>query len=89
MPQGVIGFHFTHYRDDDTYRAELEKVSRYLVSKGVTAFWCTLPTVSADNVKKVPLHLMVPLDSCISRHSWRRSKLADIVRHTAGHTFIL
>lgn len=51
--KGVLGFHFTYFEGEDSYRAELEKVSRYLLFKGVTAFWCTIPTVSTETVKKV------------------------------------
>ncbi|KAI9873072.1 MAG: hypothetical protein M1830_000862, partial [Pleopsidium flavum] len=50
---GVLGFHFTHFEDDEIYRSQLEKVSKYLVSKGVTGFWATIPTVSPDKVKKL------------------------------------
>ena len=57
--QGILGFHFTHYQDDDTYQAQLEKVSKYLVSKGVTAFWCTIPTVSVEEWKKVLIPLLI------------------------------
>jgi len=53
MVQGVLGFHFTHFEAEDTYRAQLEKVSKYLVCKGITGFWCTIPTVPTDKVKKV------------------------------------
>ncbi|KAI9820661.1 MAG: hypothetical protein M1827_005030 [Pycnora praestabilis] len=50
---GLLGFHFTHYGSSDQYLAQLEKVSKYLVTKGVLGFWATIPSVSSENFKKV------------------------------------
>ena len=50
---GLLGFHFTHFKDEAQYGAEIDKVSKYLISEGVTGFWATIPTVSADEFKKV------------------------------------
>lgn len=50
---GLLGFHFTCYENDQQYQAELDKVSKYLVTQGVTGFWATIPTVSSDDFKKV------------------------------------
>ncbi len=50
---GVLGFHFTHYEDDEQYLKQLEKIAGYFVSKGVTGFWATVPTVSSEDFKKV------------------------------------
>ncbi|KAI9718204.1 MAG: hypothetical protein M1812_004194 [Candelaria pacifica] len=49
---GVLGFHFTHHENDEQYLAQLRKVSAYFVSKGVTGFWATVPTVSSTDFKK-------------------------------------
>lgn len=56
---GMLGFHFTHYENDAKYSKELEKVSEYLMTKGVTGFWATVPTVSKDNYAKVSCHANV------------------------------
>ena len=50
---GVLGFHFTHFDDAQQYQDGVEKVSKYLVTQGVTGFWATVPTVSKDNFQKV------------------------------------
>jgi len=50
---GMLGFHFTHFESEQQYSEELEKTSKFLVSKGVTAFWATVPTVAEAEYKKV------------------------------------
>ena len=50
---GCVGVHFTDYKTSRNYQANLEKVSRYLVTRGVGAFWVTIPTVSTEVFKKV------------------------------------
>lgn len=50
---GMLGFHFTQFEDKDQYLRELQKVSRHLVTKGVTGFWATIPTVAEGQYKKV------------------------------------
>ena len=60
---GLLGFHFTNWKDPQSYRDELERVSRHLVSNGVASFYVTLPTVHRDVFTKVrkcrllPVHL--------------------------------
>jgi len=51
---GLLGFHFTHFQDEQHYATEIDKVSKYLVSQGVTGFWATIPTVSQEDIRKVP-----------------------------------
>ncbi|KAK3052219.1 hypothetical protein LTR09_006811 [Extremus antarcticus] len=58
---GLRGFHFTHFTDKDTYAAELDKVSTYLPSTGVTGFYATLPTVASDEFKRI-LPSLAPTD---------------------------
>ncbi|GAM89481.1 hypothetical protein ANO11243_075200 [Dothideomycetidae sp. 11243] len=50
---GVLGFHFTHFKDGKTYDDELEKVGKYLATQGVTAYWATVPTVSSAEFKQI------------------------------------
>lgn len=52
---GMIGFHFTHFTDDQQYGDDLAKVAKHLVSTGVTGFWATIPTVEEEIYKKVRL----------------------------------
>lgn len=50
---GMRGFHFTHFQDEQGYRAKIDDIARYLVSTGVTGFWATIPTVEKNEFKKV------------------------------------
>lgn len=50
---GLLGFHFTHFESKEKYQKELEKVSKHLVTRGVTGFWATVPTVSSETFQKV------------------------------------
>lgn len=50
---GMLGFHFTHFESKPQYSTQLEKVSKFLITKGVTGFWATLPTVAEAEYKKV------------------------------------
>ena len=50
---GMLGFHFTNFENTSQYQAELHKVAKYLVTKGVTGFWVTIPTVSDTAFKRV------------------------------------
>lgn len=52
---GCLGFHFTNFTDQQSYRNALEMISKHLVSKGVGTFYVTLPTVHRDIFKKVRL----------------------------------
>lgn len=52
---GMRGFHFTHFDDADSYAAKIDEVARYLVSRGVTGFYATVPTVASEEFKKVSL----------------------------------
>lgn len=49
---GCVGVHFTNYTDDDEYLQNLEKVSRWMVKRGVGGWWATVPTVDKDLYKK-------------------------------------
>ena len=50
---GLLGFHFTHFTNEQQYAAEIDKVAKYFVSQGVTGFWGTVPTVSSEDFQKV------------------------------------
>ena len=52
---GSAGFHFIHFENAESYRQNLVKVSRYLVSTGVGSYWATIPTVSSDVFTQVSL----------------------------------
>lgn len=58
---GVNGFHFTHFDNEETYIEKLKGTARYYVTKGVTSFWVTIPTVSESNYKKVRFRFIVCL----------------------------
>lgn len=60
---GMLGFHFTHFENEDQYGREIDKVARYLATQGVTGFWVTIPTVA--DFKKVGT-LFPSLPSCQS-----------------------
>jgi N-acetylglucosamine-6-phosphate deacetylase len=53
---GMRGFHFTHFDDEDSYARKVDDVAQYLPSTGVTSFYATIPTVSSDEFKKVVPH---------------------------------
>ena len=50
---GCLGFHFTNFKDAESYNEELERISRHLVSSGVFGFYVTLPTVHRDIFRQV------------------------------------
>lgn len=50
---GCLGFHFTNFRDAQSYNEELGRISRHLASQGVGGFYVTLPTVHRDVFRKV------------------------------------
>lgn len=55
---GMRGFHFTHFEDEQSYADEVDEIARYLPSTGCTAFYATIPTVSSDDFKKVSHHCL-------------------------------
>ena len=50
---GMRGFHFTHFSDEQSYAKEIDQVAKYLPQTGVTGFYATIPTVHSDDFKKV------------------------------------
>jgi N-acetylglucosamine-6-phosphate deacetylase len=50
---GMRGFHFTHFEDEQSYAKKVDETARYLPSTGCTGFYATIPTVSSDDFKKV------------------------------------
>ena len=50
---GMRGVHFTTFEDENKYKQNLEEVANYLPSQGVTGFWATLPTIKAEDFKRV------------------------------------
>jgi N-acetylglucosamine-6-phosphate deacetylase len=50
---GLLGFHFTHFNDEQEYAGQIDKAAKFLVTQGVTGFWATIPTVSSGEYKKV------------------------------------
>jgi N-acetylglucosamine-6-phosphate deacetylase len=50
---GVNGFHFTSFENKTQYHDKLEETARFYVTKGITGFWATVPTVSPENYQKV------------------------------------
>ncbi|CAD6442385.1 25a5471b-935b-4e5c-a80b-af9979e632f7 [Sclerotinia trifoliorum] len=59
---GAVGFHFTEYVDPISYQDGVRKLSQYLPSTGVTAFYPTVPTVEPDVFRNV-LPFLRPFDS--------------------------
>ena len=57
---GCVGVHFTNYSNNQEYLDNLEKVAKWMVTKGVGAWWATVPTVDRSVYKKVGL-LVFPL----------------------------
>ena len=64
---GCLGFHFTDFRGAENYKKNLDRVSKHLVSRGVGAFWVTLPTVDAEVFKKVSFFFFFFFDSVSMR----------------------
>jgi N-acetylglucosamine-6-phosphate deacetylase len=58
---GMRGFHFTHFEDEQSYAQKVDDVARYLPSTGCTSFYATIPTVSSDDFKKVVHHRLLSL----------------------------
>lgn len=50
---GVNGFHFTHFENEEQYAKKIDETAKFYLSQGVTAFWATIPTVSEEVYKKV------------------------------------
>lgn len=62
---GALGVHFTQFDGAETYSQNLERVSRWLVEKGVGSWWVTLPTVKGDIFRKVSRRcLLLTLELC-------------------------
>ncbi|KAI4198686.1 MAG: hypothetical protein LQ346_002706 [Caloplaca aetnensis] len=49
---GCVGVHFTQYTCDEEYLADLEKVGRWMATKGVGGWWATVPTVGKEVYRK-------------------------------------
>jgi len=45
---GALGFHFAHYKDQDSYEGGVRTLAQYLPSTGVTGFYPTVPTVARE-----------------------------------------
>jgi N-acetylglucosamine-6-phosphate deacetylase len=61
---GMRGFHFTHFEDEQSYASKLDDIARYLPSQGVTGFYATIPTVRSDEFQKVvPVSLLKSINS--------------------------
>ncbi|PVI05691.1 carbohydrate esterase family 9 protein [Periconia macrospinosa] len=58
---GANGFHFTHFKDPDTYRANVDGIARYYATQGVTGFWATIPTVKPEEFQTI-LPSLAPRD---------------------------
>lgn len=50
---GVKGFHFTDFQDNESYAQRLDEAARFMVTTGVTAFYPTVPTVPVEDYQKV------------------------------------
>ena len=52
---GVNGFHFTHFENEEQYVLRLEETAKFYLTQGVTGFWVTIPTVEKEVYMKVNL----------------------------------
>lgn len=82
---GMKGFHFTHFEDEQSYAHSVEEIARYLPSTGCTSFYATVPTVSSDDFKKVitPSSATPYTANVLPRYF----RLFDPVRFWAGHHY--
>lgn len=44
---GANGFHYTSYTNDTEYAESVQKIAQWYPSRGITAFWATVPTVES------------------------------------------
>jgi N-acetylglucosamine-6-phosphate deacetylase len=52
---GVNGFHFSDCDDKEQYQLKLEGTAEFYPTQGITGFWATIPTTSAESYQKVGL----------------------------------
>ncbi|KAL8940164.1 MAG: hypothetical protein Q9216_002952 [Gyalolechia sp. 2 TL-2023] len=70
---GCVGAHFTNYSSDDEYLKNLEKVSRWMVKRGVGGWWATVPTVDKDLYKKASLAVSISfIGEMVGDETWKR-----------------
>lgn len=50
---GVKGFHFTQFENEQSYAKSIDDVARHYTTQGVTGFWATIPTVKGEKFHKV------------------------------------
>jgi N-acetylglucosamine-6-phosphate deacetylase len=50
---GVKGFHFTQFEDEENYARKIDKAAKHYVTQGVTSFYATIPTVKQEEFQKV------------------------------------
>jgi N-acetylglucosamine-6-phosphate deacetylase len=61
---GVNGFHFSTFESKDQYASKLEEASKFYAKNGITGFWATIPTTTAEQYQKVdiiaaPFHVSI------------------------------
>ncbi|KAL5118992.1 hypothetical protein ACEQ8H_003121 [Pleosporales sp. CAS-2024a] len=50
---GAHGFHFTHFDEEQSYGAKVDRIARYYATQGVTGFYATIPTVNSNEFQKI------------------------------------
>jgi N-acetylglucosamine-6-phosphate deacetylase len=50
---GVNGFHFSSFEDEKSYEAKLVETGKFYATQGITGFYATIPTTTADRYQKV------------------------------------
>jgi N-acetylglucosamine-6-phosphate deacetylase len=50
---GANGVHYTIFKSDAEYQAQLKNVASFYPSQGVTSFWATVPTIEPALYQKV------------------------------------
>jgi N-acetylglucosamine-6-phosphate deacetylase len=65
---GVNGFHYSNFDDKEQYAQKLKEAAEFYATRGITGFWATLPTTTAENYQKVYANLFssrLPITSSI------------------------
>ncbi|KIW06508.1 N-acetylglucosamine-6-phosphate deacetylase [Verruconis gallopava] len=58
---GVNGFHFSTFEDNEQYALKLQEAASFYPSQGITGFWATIPTTTSERYQKI-LPLLAPKD---------------------------
>lgn len=75
---GVNGFHFSNFENKDQYALNLEEAGKFYATQGITGFWATIPTTSAESYQKVDYFSHILCTSFVSHYLlWVCSSLSN------------